>query len=63
MKLQESCRKASVICPESEIEALGDWDGSSPEKLSAQVNRLNQRLKHESHQYEIICLHYALLTT
>lgn len=48
---QESCRKASVICPESEIEALGDWDGSSPEKLSAQVNRLNQRLKHESHQY------------
>ncbi|KAH9647769.1 Structural maintenance of chromosomes protein 6B [Citrus sinensis] len=49
---QDSCRKASVICPESEIEALGGWDGSTPEQLSAQVNRLNQRLKHESHQYE-----------
>ncbi|KAH9678469.1 Structural maintenance of chromosomes protein 6B [Citrus sinensis] len=48
---QDSCRKASVICPESEIEALGGWDGSTPEQLSAQVNRLNQRLKHESHQY------------
>ncbi|EOY22856.1 Structural maintenance of chromosomes 6A, putative isoform 4 [Theobroma cacao] len=48
---KESYRKASVICPESEIEALGGWDGSTPEQLSAHLNRLNQRLKHESHQY------------
>ncbi|KAH9647777.1 Structural maintenance of chromosomes protein 6B [Citrus sinensis] len=36
---QDSCRKASVICPESEIEALGGWDGSTPEQLSAQACR------------------------
>ncbi|XP_038683969.1 structural maintenance of chromosomes protein 6B-like isoform X2 [Tripterygium wilfordii] len=48
---EESSRKASIIVPESEIEALGDWDGSTPEKLSAQLDRLNQRLKHESQRY------------
>ncbi|XP_037492011.1 structural maintenance of chromosomes protein 6B isoform X2 [Jatropha curcas] len=48
---KESCRKASIICPESDIEALGGWDGSSPEQLSAQLKRLNQRLQHESQRY------------
>ncbi|KAK9292001.1 hypothetical protein L1049_019954 [Liquidambar formosana] len=48
---KESCKKASIICPESEIEALGGWDGSTPEQLSAQLNRLNQRLQHESQKY------------
>ncbi|GMY07832.1 structural maintenance of chromosomes protein 6B-like isoform X1 [Fagus crenata] len=47
----ESCRKASIICPESEIEALGGCDGSTPEQLSAQLTRLNQRLQHESQRY------------
>lgn len=51
VQLQESCKKASIICPESEIEALGDWDGSTPEQLSAQLDRLNQRLRHENQQY------------
>lgn len=50
--LQESSKKAAIICPESEIEALGDWDGSTPEELSAQLNRLNQRLQHENQKYE-----------
>ncbi|GLT83987.1 hypothetical protein SLE2022_022470 [Rubroshorea leprosula] len=48
---KESCRKASIICPESEIEALGGWDGSNPEQLSARLNRLNQRLQRESQRY------------
>ncbi|XP_062153767.1 structural maintenance of chromosomes protein 6B-like isoform X1 [Alnus glutinosa] len=47
----ESCRKSSIICPESEIEALGGCDGSTPEQLSAQLTRLNQRLQHESRRY------------
>uniref|UniRef100_A0A9I9DEZ5 RecF/RecN/SMC N-terminal domain-containing protein n=1 Tax=Cucumis melo TaxID=3656 RepID=A0A9I9DEZ5_CUCME len=45
---KESYNKASIICPESEIEALGDWDGSTPEQLSAQLTRLNQRLNNET---------------
>lgn len=51
LKLQDSCRKASILCPESEILALGDWDGSTPEQLSAQIIRLNQRLQRESERY------------
>ncbi|XWS36962.1 hypothetical protein CRYUN_Cryun19dG0002600 [Craigia yunnanensis] len=48
---KESYRKASVICPESEIEALEGWDGSTTEQLSAKLKILNQRLMHESHRY------------
>ncbi|XP_044506156.1 structural maintenance of chromosomes protein 6B [Mangifera indica] len=48
---KDSCRKASIICPESEIEALGGRDGSTPEQLSAQLNKLNQRLQHESQRH------------
>ncbi|KAF8379228.1 hypothetical protein HHK36_028659 [Tetracentron sinense] len=48
---QESCKKASIICPESEVEALGGCNGSTPEQLSAQLNRLNQRLQHESQRF------------
>lgn len=48
VELQESCRKASIICPESEIEALGGLDDSTPEQLSAHLNKLNQRLQEES---------------
>ncbi|KAM7252281.1 hypothetical protein ACFE04_024164 [Oxalis oulophora] len=47
---EENSRKASIICPESEIEALGGWDGSSPEKLSTQLKRLSQTLQRESQQ-------------
>ncbi|KAK4770308.1 hypothetical protein SAY87_030840 [Trapa incisa] len=48
---KQNYEKASIICPESEIKVLGDWDGSTPEQLSAQVSRINQRLQHESQQY------------
>lgn len=48
---EERCRKASEICPESEIEALGGLNGSTPEQLSAQLDRLNRRLQHESEKF------------
>ncbi|KAK2970262.1 hypothetical protein RJ640_001019 [Escallonia rubra] len=45
---KESYNKASIICPESEMEDLGGCSQSTPEQLSAQLSRLNQRLQHES---------------
>ncbi|XP_015076680.1 structural maintenance of chromosomes protein 6B [Solanum pennellii] len=48
---RESCKKASIICPESEIEALGGCDGSTPEQLSAHLARLSQRLQQESRRH------------
>nr|AAD54769.1 SMC-like protein [Arabidopsis thaliana]AAD54770.1 SMC-like protein [Arabidopsis thaliana] len=50
-KRKESDQKASEICPESEIESLGPWDGSTPEQLSAQITRMNQRLHRENQQF------------
>nr|XP_009400681.1 PREDICTED: structural maintenance of chromosomes protein 6B-like [Musa acuminata subsp. malaccensis] len=50
-KRQENFRKASIICPECEMEALGGFAGSTPEQLSAQLSRLKQRLQHESQRY------------
>lgn len=49
---KESCKKASIICPESEIEALGGCSDMNPEDLSAQLNRLNQRLQRESQRFQ-----------
>ncbi|XP_027103971.1 structural maintenance of chromosomes protein 6B-like isoform X1 [Coffea arabica] len=49
---KESCKKASIICPESEIEALGGCRDMNPEELSAQLNRLNQRLQRESQRFQ-----------
>ncbi|XP_052174128.1 structural maintenance of chromosomes protein 6B-like isoform X2 [Diospyros lotus] len=49
--VKESHRKASIICPESDIEALGGCQGSTPEQLSAQLTRLNQRFQRESERY------------
>ncbi|KAH0465535.1 hypothetical protein IEQ34_005638 [Dendrobium chrysotoxum] len=48
---QENFRKASIICPEHEVMALGGCSGSTPEQLSAKLNRLNQRLLQESRRY------------
>ncbi|XP_011621369.1 structural maintenance of chromosomes protein 6B isoform X1 [Amborella trichopoda] len=48
---EESCKKASIICLESEVEALGGCAGNTPEQLSAQINRLNKRLQHESQRH------------
>ncbi|KAH0707313.1 hypothetical protein KY290_010447 [Solanum tuberosum] len=45
---RESYKKASIICPESEIETVGGCDGSTPEQLSAHLTRLSQRLQQES---------------
>ncbi|KAI3869436.1 hypothetical protein MKX03_020990 [Papaver bracteatum] len=39
----EERKTASVICPESEVEALGGCRGSTPEELRARLNRLRQR--------------------
>ncbi|KAL0317658.1 UNVERIFIED_CONTAM: Structural maintenance of chromosomes protein 6B [Sesamum angustifolium] len=47
----ESHRKASIICPESEIQALGGCKESDPEQLSAQLSRLKQRLERESQRF------------
>ncbi|XP_020877425.1 structural maintenance of chromosomes protein 6A [Arabidopsis lyrata subsp. lyrata] len=48
---QESNEKASIICPESTIRALGPWDGATPLQLSAQINKINHRLKRENEKY------------
>ncbi|XP_077235428.1 P-loop containing nucleoside triphosphate hydrolases superfamily protein isoform X2 [Tasmannia lanceolata] len=48
---QESCKKASIICPESEVQALGGCSESTPEQLSAKLSRLMQRLQHENQRY------------
>ncbi|KAJ7949553.1 Structural maintenance of chromosomes protein 6 [Quillaja saponaria] len=45
---EESSKKASVICPEDELQSLGGTDGSNPEQLSAQLDRLSVRLRQES---------------
>ncbi|XP_010423182.1 PREDICTED: structural maintenance of chromosomes protein 6A [Camelina sativa] len=50
-KRQESNEKASIICPESEIRALGPWDGATPLQLSAQINNINHRLNRENAKY------------
>ncbi|CAL5364186.1 unnamed protein product [Camellia sinensis] len=47
----ESYKKASIICPESDLEALRGCEGSTPEQLSAQLSRLNQRIQRESERY------------
>lgn len=46
----ESYRKASTICPESEVEALGGVEGT-PHQISAQVERLTTRLQRESERF------------
>lgn len=49
---KESYRKASIICPESEVQALEGHEGCTPEQLSALLSRINQRLQRESQRYE-----------
>ncbi|XP_051143758.1 structural maintenance of chromosomes protein 6B [Andrographis paniculata] len=54
-QLDHSCKenrqKASFICPESEIEALGGCKESNPEQLSARLSRLSERLERESQRF------------
>uniref|UniRef100_A0A0D3H3Q0 RecF/RecN/SMC N-terminal domain-containing protein n=1 Tax=Oryza barthii TaxID=65489 RepID=A0A0D3H3Q0_9ORYZ len=48
---QESFKKASIICSESDVETLGGVAGSSPEQLSATINKLELRFHKESSRY------------
>eukprot|EP01018_Ginkgo_biloba_P007528 Gb_31282 [translate_table: standard] len=50
-KREENYKKASVICPEEEVEALGGCNGSTPEQLSAQLSRLTARLHRENQRH------------
>ncbi|CAD6219827.1 unnamed protein product [Miscanthus lutarioriparius] len=47
---QENFEKASTICAESEVEALGGVDGSI-EQLSARINKLKHKFQQESRRY------------
>lgn len=48
---EENYKKASMFCPEAEVEALGGCDDDTPEKLSAQLKRLTQRLQVENQRH------------
>ncbi|TKW32168.1 hypothetical protein SEVIR_2G152500v4 [Setaria viridis] len=48
---QEYFEKASKICIESEVEALGGVAGSTLEQLSEEINKLTRRLQQESRRY------------
>uniref|UniRef100_A0A8R7QP93 Structural maintenance of chromosomes protein 6 n=1 Tax=Triticum urartu TaxID=4572 RepID=A0A8R7QP93_TRIUA len=48
---QDNFKKASTICPESDMEALNNVAGSTPEQLSAKLNRLKQRFDQESRRH------------
>uniref|UniRef100_A0A453MXJ4 Rad50/SbcC-type AAA domain-containing protein n=10 Tax=Aegilops tauschii subsp. strangulata TaxID=200361 RepID=A0A453MXJ4_AEGTS len=48
---QDNFKKASTICPESDMEALNNVAGSTPEQLSATLNRLKQRFDQESRRF------------
>ncbi|XP_039794532.1 structural maintenance of chromosomes protein 6B-like isoform X4 [Panicum virgatum] len=48
---QEYFEKASRICAEKEVEALGGVGGSTLEQLSDRINKLNQKFQQESRRY------------
>ncbi|KAK3132524.1 hypothetical protein QOZ80_6AG0523890 [Eleusine coracana subsp. coracana] len=48
---QENFKKASIICSENEVQALGGVAESTPEQLSAHINKLKQRFQQESRRY------------
>lgn len=47
-----SYEKASIICPESEIEALGGCGDSTSEQIQAHLKRLKLRLQQESQRHQ-----------
>ncbi|KAK4480619.1 hypothetical protein RD792_013697 [Penstemon davidsonii] len=47
---KESHKKASIICPQSEIEGLGCKE-SNPEQLSAELTQLKERFQRESQRF------------
>ncbi|CAO2839084.1 unnamed protein product [Amaranthus hypochondriacus] len=50
-KRKDSYEKASYMCPENEIEAIGGCKENTPEQLSAQLTRMIQRLEHARDKY------------
>lgn len=48
---QENFEKASIICSECEVEAMGGCAGNTPEYFSAKINRLKQRLQRETQRF------------
>jgi len=48
---QEYFEKASRICEENEVEALGGVGGSTLEQLSDRINKLNKKFQQESRRY------------
>ncbi|XP_068650718.1 structural maintenance of chromosomes protein 6B-like [Aristolochia californica] len=50
-KRQESYKKASIICPLTEVEALGGCSGTTTEKLTAELNMLKKRLDGEAQRH------------
>ncbi|KAG2589578.1 structural maintenance of chromosomes protein 6B-like isoform X3 [Panicum virgatum] len=48
---QEYFEKASRICAENEVEALGGVGGSTLEQLSDRINKLNKKFQQESRRY------------
>lgn len=47
-----SYEKASIICPESEIESLGGCDDTTSEQLQAHLKRLKLRLQQETQRHQ-----------
>jgi hypothetical protein len=54
---QEYFEKASRICAESEVEALGGVGGSTMEQLSDRINKLNQKFQQESRRSDLLFAH------
>ena len=48
--------KASTICAESEVDALGGVDGSI-EQLSARISKLNKKFQQESRRSDQVFVH------
>jgi hypothetical protein len=48
--------KASTICAESEVDALGGVDGSI-EQLSARISKLNKKFQQESRRSDQLFVH------
>ncbi|KAL2920477.1 Structural maintenance of chromosomes protein 6B [Bienertia sinuspersici] len=50
-KRKDYYEKASYMCPENEVEAMGGFKESTPEQLSAQLTRMNERLERARDKY------------
>ncbi|MCL7034542.1 hypothetical protein MKW94_013465 [Papaver nudicaule] len=51
LKFEETMKKTSNFCPESEVEALGGCAGKTVDQLNANLNQLKQRRNQESQRF------------